>query len=672
MKTNRRIGTTIFIGLLFLILASPSSALELLTKTEYTTNYYGRQLFLQYTYYLDVAGQEVLHGARTQYYLQTSMYTINQVSVIERYSHGKKHGLEEAWYQGDYSNTIEKHWEREYQDGQLHGVSREYYQDGILASYTTYRYGKLHGPARGYSNANLYDPLTLEANYQDGLLHGHCKRWVVQYVTGHWTRYSLEEGDYAYGKKQGLWKTWCTSDSDPSNRMNQNDQGNYSSDVKCGTWAKFYCYNSIPPPVYTNTNVACQAALPPGTGPPLPPGGNKYEIRGHVTDRNTNLPLAGVNVQAGPASGVSDAEGLYTVVLDSGGTLTLNAVKSGYYTFSRTVNLIESQYLDVAIAMKPEEAGGKPVITNVDPRGGTLFIKGIENISAPNENEYVVSVNWNGGQPGIVKFEVNGTPYEVTGTPSGASKTFDMNADFEGSLSPVGNTINLAGIESRQEILNPIVIPLPSWSLKFGEKFEIKQDGKHRVYKLDTKWPEKPLEILISESYLGPTLWTLWGFVPFVGGKDFGIPPSQAFLTVEAKTDGTGSIAAGGMSGFGAADGKIEIKLGGKGNLKYEPNVGLEWKETSLILGIKGTVEDTAGPITVIPWLEGAVNLPVIGRAIDWINRKAQFKATITANADTTLEVMSATGEGSRRRSREAIRSRSIGRSRPTQTTSSS
>ena len=642
MKAHQKrvMGSAVFSGILFLILASPSSALELLTYRSYFPS---GNVELEYTYYLDTAGQHVLHGTRTWY------RTPLEVGVIERYSHGKKHGLEEAWYADSYTYGRSKHWEKEYQDGLLHGVSRYWYQEtNTLQGYETYRYGKLHGPSRGYTSANLYDRLTMEADYQDGLLHGHCKTWVVKYVSGYWTRYEHEEGDYAYGKKQGHWKTWCTTDNSSSNWSNPKNEGDYGNNVQCGRWTNYYCPNWIVAPTYTNYG-DCTSALPPGAGTPLP-GGNQYEIRGHVTDRNTNLPLAGVTVQAGPASGVSDAEGFYTVALDSGGTLTLNAVKSGYYDFSRTVNLIAAQYLDVAIAMKPEEAGGKPVITNVDPRAGTFFIQGIENLSSPVENEYAVSVNWNGGQPGIVKFEVNGTPFEVTGTPSGASKTFDMNTDFPGSLSPIGNTlkitaVNAEGLESRPETLNPIVIPLPSWAMKFGDEFEIKQDGKHRVYKLDTKWPEKPIEVLISESYLGSTLWTLWGFVPFVGGKTFGIPGTQSFLTIEAKTDGTGSIAAGGMSGFEAAGGKIEIKLGGKGNLKYEPNVGLEWKETSLILGIKGTVEDTAGVVTVIPALAGAVNLPLIGGAIGWFNKRAQIKATLTANTDTALEIMSATGE---------------------------
>lgn len=640
MKANHRIaiGTTVFIGLLFLILASPSPALDLLTQRYYFPSGNVEQ---EFTYYLDSAGQRVLHGTHTWY------RTPLEVGWIKRYSHGKQHGLEEAWYADSYTYGRSKHWEKEYQDGLLHGVSREWYQStNSLESYTTYRYGKLHGPAVGYSSANLYDTRTFEANYQDGLLHGHCKRWVVLYVNRYWTRYQIEEGDYAYGKKQGLWKTWCTSDSDPSNKSNPNDQGNYSSDVKCGTWAKFYCPNWITPPTYTNTNVVCQAALPPGTGTPLPPGGNKYEIRGHVTDRNTNLPLAGVTVQAGAPSTTTDAEGFYSLVLDSSGTYTLNAVKTpGYYDFSRDVSLTNAQYLNVAIAMKPVETGGKPVITNVDAKGGTFFIEGFT-----ANNEYAVSINWNGGQPGVVRFEVNGTPYEGTLTSIGASHTFEMGTAFQGSFSPTGNTlkisaVNAAGIESRPETLYPIVIPLPGWSVQMGEEFEIKQDGNHLVYTLETTWPEEPVNIHIDREHLGDFLWTAWGLVPYIGGRNFGIPNTQVFLDIEAKTDGTGSIAAGGQSGFEAAGGEITIKLGVKGNLKYEPNVGLEWKETSLILGLEGKIERVVGPVTLIPALEGAVNLPVIGRAIGWFNEKANITGGITANAETALEIMSATGE---------------------------
>ncbi len=644
MKTYQKTVPAFFFGLIFLIMAYPSFAFQILTRTVYATNAYGQQVQLQYTYYLNAAGQEVLHGTRTQYYLQTDPYTMNQVSVIERYSHGKKHGLEEAWYQGNFQYTIQKHWEREYQDGQLNGLNREWYQDsGYVSLEETYRNGKLHGPARAYHYENYPYNQTLEANYQDGQLHGHCKRWVLLKVGGYWTRYQMEEGDYAYGKKQGHWKTWCTDDPYSYNKSNPKNEGDYGNGTQCGRWATYNCNNWLTAPTYTY-KAACQSALPPGVSSPFP-GGNKYEIRGHVMDRDTNLPLAGVTVQAEAGSCTSDANGFYSLVLENGGAYTLNAVKEGYYDFSRSVSLSDAQYLDVAIAMKPLEEGGKPVITNVDAGSGAFFIEGFETL-----NEYAVSVNWNGGSPGTVRFEVNGAAIEETADKTGARHVFDMGADFTGNLSSTGNelkitAVNAAGIASNPEILNPIVIPLPAWSVKLGEGFTIKQDGKHLVYKLDTEWPEEPITIIVSEGYLGSTLWTLWGLVPYIGGRNFGIPDTQAFMALEARTDGTGSIAAGGQSGFEAAGGEIGIKLGAKGNLQYVPNVGLEWKETSLILGLEGKIEKEVGPVTLIPALEGAVNLPVVGRAVGWFNEKAKIKGSITAGAETALEIMSATGE---------------------------
>lgn len=99
MKTNQRIGlgTAVFVGLLFLVTAAPSSAPDLLTKTERITNTYGSHLFLQYTYSLDVEGREALHGERIQYYYPPAAL-VDEVSVLERYSHGKKHGLVEVIY----------------------------------------------------------------------------------------------------------------------------------------------------------------------------------------------------------------------------------------------------------------------------------------------------------------------------------------------------------------------------------------------------------------------------------------------------------------------------------------------------------------------------------------------------------------------------------------------
>ena len=630
--------TNIFLALLFLTAANPASAFELLTQDVYST---GGYLQLRYTYYLNAAGEKVKHGTSTQWYTPPA-YLVREVAQIQRYSHGKLHGLDEAWYPSHYTYGRVKHWEKEYQNGLLHGISRDWYQEtGQPKSYAVYRYGKLHG---AYKTFHYYrgDQL-IDATYQDGLLHGHFKKWVVQnYSSGGYNyglmQFQYEEGDYMYGKMHGYWKRWWTTASYP---WYVKEEGNYGNDVKCGTWKYYRSTNGS---LQSTVNEGpCQDVLPPGIGDPLPPG-NKYEIRGQVKDKQTNAPISGALVQASGADTISNNDGFYSLVLDNGGTYSLNCVKDGYHDFTQQVDLSTAQYVNMGILLKQKEPGGKPAVVSVDSTGGSFFIEGFT-----ANNEYAVAVDWNGDAPGTVKFEVNGTEYETNADQGGGRYTFDMGSAFTGSLSPAGNTlkitaVNDSGLASEPETLHPIVIPLPSWSVKMGD-FEIKQDGKHLVYKLDTSWPEEPIEILVDEKYLGSVLWTAWGFVPYIGGRVFGIPGTQSFLTIEAKTDGSGSIAAGGKSGFNAAGGEIEIKLGGKGNLQYEPNRGLEWRETSLILGLSGTIERSVGPVTLIPALEGAVSLPVIGGAIGWFNERAEIKGSISSGSEMALEIMSATGE---------------------------
>ncbi len=633
-------GNLIFLFILFfvLIFSRPGFAFDLLTYN--STD-------LQYTYYLDAAGEQVKHGTETRWY----SYPNRAISQIIQYSHGLQHGLDEAWYQPHYTYGIVKHWEKNYQNGELHGVSKRWLQStSDLISLMTYRYGVLNGPYQrwysyyeAYSHSNYYHMIE-NANYKDGLLHGFYKAWSTRTYTFYGYTYknqqvSDREGTYAYGTMDGYWKFYW---SDAPYPYYTKEEGYYGNGNKCGDW-KYY-YSTTGGLSSTTSLGTCQGVIPPGGGGPLP-SGKSFEIRGHVYDNDTNAPLANAMLQAGSGGSTTDETGFYAIVLDSGDVYTLNCVLDSYYDYSKTVDMTIAQYVTVDIGMKPKEPGEKPAITNVDSVNGNFFIDGLL-----TNNDYIVSVDWMDDAPGTIIFDVNGTEYETSADQTGATYTLDMGSDFQGSLSPTGNTlkitaINDSGEASNPETLNPVVIPLPDWSLGFGNGFEIKTENNNLVYKLDIDWPEEPIEILIDENELGSILWQAWGLFPYIGGRVFGIPGTQAFFELEAKTDGTGSIAAGGKSGFKAAGGEIEIKLGAKGNLKYEDNKGLEWKETSLILGVKGTLEKEVGPVTIIPALEGAVNLPLIGGAVGWFNDRAKIKGTITTGSEMALEIMSATGE---------------------------
>jgi hypothetical protein len=237
--------------------------------------------------------------------------------------------------------------------------------------------------------------------------------------------------------------------------------------------------------------------------------------------------------------------------------------------------------------------------------------------------------------------------YEAAGTASGASQSFDMGSDFIGSVFPEGNTlkitaINKAGDQSASEILHPIVLPIPAWAVSLGTPFgTIKYEGGVVEYTDKADIPKEPLEIQINERTLGSTLWQAWSLFPLIGGRNFGIPPTQAFYELKAKSDGSGSATGGGKMGFEAAGQSIKGTLAGKGEIQYEQGKGLSWKGASLIMGVEGEIKKEVGPVTLIPALEGAVNLPFVGGAIAWFNNKAKIEGNIKTGANVALQVIS-------------------------------
>lgn len=639
----------LFVIILLLSFTQPGVALELFTYKDYHPSGLLKTEFTYYngTIYYVPGGYKVRHGVET-YYRDNESHSIASIS---NYSHGIRNGPREIWYPPETEPCgYKKQSEVNYLNGQRHGSNKvwsRHYEDPYTDA--TYRYDQLDGPykKRDYT----YGHLLLESNYKNGLRHGDYKDWSTFTYTDsdsiiHENQQRLiRMGHYSHGKRDGFWTSYAGIYP-----FLIREQGYYGNGEKCGEWQGYYAdgtpYND------TDSYGRCTPTYPDAGGDELPAGGEdgspvgeKFEIRGHVYDHQTHEPLRNVLVQAGSVEATTDGRGFYAIVLDTADVYTLNGVLDTYYNYSKIVDMTGTQYITVDIRLKPGAAGEKPAITQVDSVNGDFFMEGLS-----VDNAYVVSVDWRNDAPGRVIFEVNGIRYEAQANEIGATYTFDMGSDFTGSLDPFGNTlkiiaVNYSGEASDPEILNPIVIPQPGWALNFGNGFEIISDGKHLTYKLGMDWPEEPIEIQINEENLGSTLWTAWGLFPYLGGRDFGIPGTQAFFELEAKTDGSGSIAAGGKSGFEAAGGKIEIKLGGKGNLKYEPNKGLGWKGTSLILGIKGTVEKEVGPVTIIPALEGAVNLPLIGGAVGWFNNRAKIKGTVSTGSEMALEIMSDKGK---------------------------
>jgi hypothetical protein len=104
-----------------------------------------------------------LHGVSKMWYEDgTPKYEKN-------YKDGKLHGVYKWWY-GDGTPKYEEN----YKDGKEHGVCKEWYDDGTPKSEHNYKDGKEHGVCKEW-----YDDGTpkSEHNYKDGKLHGVSKGW---------------------------------------------------------------------------------------------------------------------------------------------------------------------------------------------------------------------------------------------------------------------------------------------------------------------------------------------------------------------------------------------------------------------------------------------------------------------------------------------------------------
>jgi len=566
--------------------------------------------------------------------------------------HGKR-----LRYYPDGVKSGEDNWVYGVEDG----LSRTYHPNGVLETQTEYRKGIKSNYGRQWTQSGT---LIRETPYQNGLIHGTQKIWTDgtdPYDLG-WTPVEgllLEIIQWRYGAMHGPYISYTDWMYGAYSGLRL-EEGRYTNNQRCGDWEKLNLgTNYIDPDSlgpFDQERIQYVKTVHGNCEPLEIPEPNPYpeidsqntqvqkEVRGRVTDRQTNDPISGAIISAeGGGSTTSDSKGFYKFTLPGDAAYKITVGKTGYYSRSGTVNLKNIQYKRLNVALI--KTGARPAITAVESKYGKFFLEGV-----PLTNEYKVLVDWNGETPGVVKFAVNGKVSEVAAAGSEITKGFNMGLDFNAGLRYLTNNLQIiavskAGIRSETERLHPIVIPLPAWSAAFGKFGDLKIEDNLITYNLKKQWPEKPVAIQINPETLG-SLWNLWSLFPLVGGKNFGIPPTQAFLEIEAKTDGSGSVISGGTTGFEAAGQELQGKLGGKGKLQYEQGKGLEWKGSSLILGLEGTMKKEVGPVTLIPALENAVNLGFgVGKVIAWFNSLAKIEGKIKSGYDIDLELVNTTGK---------------------------
>jgi hypothetical protein len=368
-------------------------------------------------------------------------------------------------------------------------------------------------------------------------------------------------------------------------------------------------------------------------------------INGKVVDAVSGQPLPGVTLRFGSVQTSSNTTGRFVIRVGNVNSANITTELSGYGPAARLVDLEGKQSATISFKLRKQPAEGKAIISQVVPDYEGIFLSGI-NLT----NTYRSKAIWQGREPGTIVYQVNAASFPKTDSGSGAIHSLDMGFDLKPSFDPKGNRIRVyclkedGGKPDNLIEFNPIVVPTPPWSVNLGF-FETSFDKGIFKYKLAANFPTEPFEAQINPTSMGTLLWGAWNLIPIIGGSEFGIPPTQLGLEVIAQSDGAGSVGVKATTGFAAMGAKIEGTVGGAGKLRYDLSgqKGLVWEGTVTTIGLAGSLSKEVGPVTLIPALSGAVNLPVIGGLMTWFNNTAKIDATLKVGGDIAVELVNKT-----------------------------
>lgn len=377
-----------------------------------------------------------------------------------------------------------------------------------------------------------------------------------------------------------------------------------------------------------------------------------YSISGTVLDTDGN-PVANVTI--------SDGQG-HTTTTKSDGSYILEDLVAGIYTIKpstpsqndymfipgfRTVDLLQgddatdkhfrAQPIPGATDPPPLPETGKPWIKELRScYTGPFFVAG------PSvDNRYDAFVDWQGLTPNYADFTLNGNTSQTTapGNPDDpVSQTYNMGSDLNYGLLGTRNGLKVQAVAqennetTKPASLYPIGVGLPIWLPIQPAILNPDCIETEVKYRWDESYPDPPFCEGGSCQFTPPNT------IPFIGGKSFGIPPTQAGMEIELSSKGTGSAELFGKAGFEIADKEAEGKIFGKGTGHIQQDEGIVLDQASFGLGITGPeVKSPKWPLVdvicdaaaggICP-LKEAETIPLVGSIIKKFNEKAYAQAT--------------------------------------------
>lgn len=435
--------------------------------------------------------------------------------------------------------------------------------------------------------------------------------------------------------------------------------GAYNNGVPFGVWMyNGNAYEDYGPPT----------PLPMLSGPAIPDvpaTPQRVRLYGKLTVAGKPLGQARMELADGSLLADSYYSGNYEVYLEPDQTIEVFISHPQTLDYSERVTIGTSQSILKNFRLQPVPPAAVAGVNSVSPDhgyplGSEFFLTGI-----PFSSHYAASINWNGSEPGQVMLQINN--YSPTNAFSYQGQTYvGFNALSDLATSATGErnrlqvvAFNHDGVPSNVFAWDVNAMQAPAW---LGSP-RLDWHNRRRAYLGEAKFPETPFSLLVTQNTVygllgntaGTVTWAAWEQVPFIGGEEFGIAPTQADMESFLRLDGTGEIKFSGSTGFKAFGLEADGSLSGGGSMRYVSQQGLLFNRTRLEMKIDGKLSRGANLVDLVPAVKTiALQNRFIDRAVQKVADMAQVEASIepkfslrfdvAMNASQQPEIRSASG----------------------------